>query len=144
MWGESRLTAEAERFWLHMPEDDSDSERKLSARFLFLWEILSPLYHNWVRAGASGTPAQRLTNDRIVIRRGIRPGTDIVLWMCSKWSLDVAQLGREGSIQFVDYCSRLLRESFLMHLGDGRLQSMDDAEQQFMARFFSSAATFGG
>ena len=53
-----------------------------------------------------------------------------------KWSLDVAQLGREGSIQFVDYCSRLLRESFLMHLGDGRLQSMDDAEQQFMARFF--------
>ena len=47
VWGESRLTAEAERFWLHMPEDDSDSERKLSARFLFLWEILSPLYHTF-------------------------------------------------------------------------------------------------
>lgn len=52
------------------------------------------------------------------------------------WSLDVAALGREGEMQFVDYCTRLIRESFLMHLGDGRLLTLDSAEHAFTVKFF--------
>lgn len=53
-----------------------------------------------------------------------------------KWSQDVAELGREGAIHFVEYMGRLLRESFLMHLGDQRLLTMNRAEYEFVKRFF--------
>lgn len=53
-----------------------------------------------------------------------------------KWSLEVADLGREGVMQFVGYMSRLLRESLMMHLADERLLTMNSAEHQFVSRFF--------
>ena len=52
------------------------------------------------------------------------------------WSLEVAALGREGEMQFVDYCTRLIRESFLMHLAEGNLLTLDSAEHAFTAKFF--------
>ncbi|MCM1067313.1 MAG: DNA polymerase III subunit delta [Muribaculaceae bacterium] len=52
------------------------------------------------------------------------------------WSIAVAGLGREGAMQFVDYCTRLVRESFLMHLGDGRLLTLDRTEHAFTVKFF--------
>ncbi len=53
-----------------------------------------------------------------------------------QWSLDVAALGREPSMQFIDYCARLVRESFLMHLNDPRLLTLNDAERAFTVKFF--------
>ena len=44
VWGESRLTAEADRFWLHVRDDSDES---LSAKFVYLWEILSVVYHRY-------------------------------------------------------------------------------------------------
>lgn len=52
------------------------------------------------------------------------------------WSADVAALGREPEMQFVDYCCRLIRESFLMHLHDPRLLTLTPAEREFTAKFF--------
>lgn len=52
-----------------------------------------------------------------------------------KWSLQVADLGREGAIQFIDYMGRMVRESFIMHLRDPRLQAAGADERAFMARF---------
>ncbi len=53
-----------------------------------------------------------------------------------KWTISVAGMGREGAIQFVEYSSRLLRESFLMHLADDRILTMNRAEREFVNRFF--------
>lgn len=52
------------------------------------------------------------------------------------WSNDVAALGREGEMQFVDYCTRLIRESFIMHLSDSRLLTLSSAEYAFTVKFF--------
>ncbi|MBO4978461.1 MAG: ATP-binding protein [Muribaculaceae bacterium] len=53
-----------------------------------------------------------------------------------KWSLAVADLGREPAMGFIDYATRLLRESFLMHLADERLLTLNSAERAFLIRFF--------
>lgn len=53
-----------------------------------------------------------------------------------KWTLAVADLGREPAMGFVDYATRLLRESFLMHLADERLLTLNAAERAFLIRFF--------
>ncbi|MBD5233033.1 MAG: DNA polymerase III subunit delta [Bacteroidales bacterium] len=53
-----------------------------------------------------------------------------------QWSVDVAGLGREPAMQFIDYCSRLIRESFLMHLNDPRLLTLNKAELAFTIKFF--------
>ncbi len=53
-----------------------------------------------------------------------------------KWSLAVADLGREPAMGFIDYAARLLRESFLMHLADERLLTLNAAERAFLNRFF--------
>ncbi len=53
-----------------------------------------------------------------------------------QWSLDVAALGREPAMQFIDYCARLIRESFLMHLNDMRLLTLNSAELAFTIKFF--------
>lgn len=52
------------------------------------------------------------------------------------WSQTVAALGREPVMQFIDYCTRLIRESFLLHLGDTALLTMNAAERAFTAKFF--------
>lgn len=47
IWGESRLTADTEDFWLNLPE--SGSEDSVTARFLYLWQILGDIYTNFHR-----------------------------------------------------------------------------------------------
>lgn len=59
IWGESRLTAEADRFWLHLNDDNKDG---VAARFLYLWQILGDLYtefqHQMTARGFSSAGAQ--------------------------------------------------------------------------------------
>jgi len=52
-----------------------------------------------------------------------------------KWSVKVADLGREGSMRFYDFCARLVRENFIFNIGDMRLISMTPAELEFSRRF---------
>lgn len=47
IWGESRLTASTETFWLHT--DTGGDEHSLSHRFIYLWEILADVYHCYHR-----------------------------------------------------------------------------------------------
>lgn len=53
-----------------------------------------------------------------------------------QWSLDVASLGREPAMQFLDYCTHMIRESFVMHLATPGLLSVNDAENAFLSKFF--------
>ncbi len=53
-----------------------------------------------------------------------------------QWSVDVAALGREPAMQFIDYSARLIRESFIMHLSDPRLLTLISAELAFTIKFF--------
>ncbi len=41
VWGESRLTQEAERFWLHVGNDENAT---LGHKFIYLWEVLDELF----------------------------------------------------------------------------------------------------
>lgn len=52
------------------------------------------------------------------------------------WSVEVAALGREPAMQFIAYCCRIIRESFVMHLHVDELQSLNQAERAFVAKFF--------
>lgn len=52
-----------------------------------------------------------------------------------KWSVKVSELGREGSMRFYDFCARLVRENFILNIGDMRLVSMTPAELDFSRRF---------
>lgn len=45
IWGESRLTAEGERFWLHAAGVDDDSLSAMMREYVSLWDILGELYH---------------------------------------------------------------------------------------------------
>lgn len=45
IWGESRLTARIDEFWLHLA--DATDEESLSSKFLYLWEILSDIYSEY-------------------------------------------------------------------------------------------------
>lgn len=51
------------------------------------------------------------------------------------WSLEVADLGREGIIGFLGYCSRMTRDNFMLNLGDSRLVAMTADEMAFSSRF---------
>jgi DNA polymerase-3 subunit delta' len=52
-----------------------------------------------------------------------------------QWSVDVAALGREQMMSFFDYCSRMLRENFILNLHEPELNAMTDAEMAFSSRF---------
>lgn len=53
-----------------------------------------------------------------------------------QWAADMASLGRERQIQFVDYCARLIRENLMLHTAAGEaLTSLTPAEKQFSSRF---------
>lgn len=52
------------------------------------------------------------------------------------WSKAVAEMGRETEMQFIDYCCRLIRESFVMHLHVDQLLTLSTAEREFVNRFF--------
>ena len=53
-----------------------------------------------------------------------------------QWSIDIAALGREPAMQFLDYSARMLRENFILHLSDERLITLDPEERKFCSRFF--------
>ena len=44
VWGESRLTAHIEEFWLHL---GSGEKHSLGEKFIYLWEILADIYHEY-------------------------------------------------------------------------------------------------
>lgn len=52
------------------------------------------------------------------------------------WSLDVAELGRETEIHFLEYCSRMVGQSFLRHLAVNDLLAINAPEAQFISKFF--------
>lgn len=51
------------------------------------------------------------------------------------WASKVADLKREGSMRFYEYCARLVRENFIMNIGDPRLNNMSSEEVNFSLRF---------
>ena len=64
-----------------------------------------------------------------------------------QWSADLAALGREPQIQFYEYCSRMLRENFVLNLKAPDLVFLTTDEMQFsvnFARFITNLLdTFG-
>lgn len=52
-----------------------------------------------------------------------------------QWSADLAALGREPQIQFYRYCSRMLRENFVLNLKVPDLTFLSVEEMQFSANF---------
>lgn len=51
------------------------------------------------------------------------------------WASDCASLGREHLIQFLQYCSRMLRENFIMNFHMPRLNALTPDEEAFGANF---------
>lgn len=52
-----------------------------------------------------------------------------------QWSNDVAALGREQIIKFLDYASRLIRENFILNLHVDRLNYLTEDERKFSVNF---------
>lgn len=52
-----------------------------------------------------------------------------------QWSNDVAALGREQIIKFLDYASRLIRENFILNLHVDQLNYLTDDERKFSVNF---------
>ncbi len=52
-----------------------------------------------------------------------------------KWSNEVAGLGRESTMRFYDYCAHLVRENFILNIGDMNLVAMAPDEMEFSKRF---------
>lgn len=50
-------------------------------------------------------------------------------------SEEVAAMGREKNMRFLDYCSRMARENFIANLRQPSLNVLNDAEAQFSTRF---------
>lgn len=51
------------------------------------------------------------------------------------WSNDVAALGREQIIKFLDYASRLIRENFILNLHVDQLNYLTEDERKFSVNF---------
>lgn len=52
-----------------------------------------------------------------------------------EWSDEVAQLGRSTQKQFLDYCQRMIRESFMANFREPCLNYMNTPEKEFTSRF---------
>lgn len=52
-----------------------------------------------------------------------------------QWSNDVASLGREQEIQFLNYCQRLIRENFIYNLNVKELNYINREEENFSKNF---------
>ena len=51
------------------------------------------------------------------------------------WATDVASLGREQELRFLDYCQRLIRENFIYNLNVPRLNYLNREEASFSKNF---------
>lgn len=52
-----------------------------------------------------------------------------------KWTSDVAALGREAEMRFIDYCERMMRENFILNLQFPGLVYLNADEQAFCRNF---------
>lgn len=52
-----------------------------------------------------------------------------------EWATDIASLGRETELRFLEYCMRLIRENFIMNLRVSTLNYMNKEEAAFGANF---------
>lgn len=52
-----------------------------------------------------------------------------------RWSENVNDLKREGAIRFYHFCARMVRENFILNIGEPSLNAMSPAEQDFSRRF---------
>ena len=52
-----------------------------------------------------------------------------------KWSVDVADFGREKCCRFLEYCERLTGENYIYNLHDNRLVMLDNDENRFSVNF---------
>ena len=52
-----------------------------------------------------------------------------------RWSNDIASLGREQSMQFLEYCQRLIRENFVYNINIRELNYLNQKEAQFSVNF---------
>lgn len=52
-----------------------------------------------------------------------------------KWSVEVAEFGREKCCRFLEYCERLTGENYIYNLHDSRLVRLDNDESRFSANF---------
>lgn len=52
-----------------------------------------------------------------------------------EWSADVAALGREQGLRFIEYCQRLIRENFIYNLSIGELNYLNRDEAAFSKNF---------
>lgn len=52
-----------------------------------------------------------------------------------EWATDIASLGRETELRFLEYCMRLIRENFIMNLRVSKLNYMNKEEAAFGANF---------
>ena len=52
-----------------------------------------------------------------------------------RWSNDIASLGREQSMQFLEYCQRLIRENFVYNINIRELYYLNQKEAQFSVNF---------
>ena len=52
-----------------------------------------------------------------------------------RWADELGGKGREANINFYNYCSHLIRENFILNIGEPELNSLTAAEAQFSQRF---------
>lgn len=52
-----------------------------------------------------------------------------------KWSEEVAELGRDALVRFLDYCQRMVRENFIYNLHNPSLNYLTDQEAAFSQKF---------
>lgn len=52
-----------------------------------------------------------------------------------KWAEKVNDLGRERAMKFYDYCSKMMRENFIMNINIPGLNYMTQAEREFSTKF---------
>ncbi|MCM1033302.1 MAG: DNA polymerase III subunit delta [Odoribacter sp.] len=52
-----------------------------------------------------------------------------------RWSVEVADLGREGLVRFYTYASRMTRDNFMLNLGNQSIVALTAEEEQFSSRF---------
>lgn len=55
--------------------------------------------------------------------------------MLRSWSNDVAALGRESQLSFLDYCAHMIRENFILNLHDPALNYLSSDEKSFSVKF---------
>ncbi len=65
VWGESRLTAHIEEFWLHLGEGE---QCRMGEKFVFLWEVLADIYHEYKASMARFKRASEGSQYRMAVK----------------------------------------------------------------------------